>query len=157
MPQGRAVGLLHHWRQWHCTQLTGAFTQMPATAASAWCLFGGVTHQGLLVFAFSWVLTLSNYSQQLPFCLRAVSMFYEHICTLQTSQSKTSIVNGAIIWQPRPCAPLTRCSFLNHLCFPISSCLPFNDTLYGLLVCVPDTACSLMKQQQPRCKVSPTD
>lgn len=101
-----------------------------------------LTHQGLLVFGLSWVLTCSNYS----FSLRAVCVFHEHIRTLQTSQSKTSIVKGAITWQPRPCAPLTRCSFLNHLCFPISSCIPFNDALYGLLVCVTDAVCSLMKQ-----------
>lgn len=105
-----------------------------------------LTHQGLLVFGLSWVLTCSNYSQQLPFSLRAVRVFHGHIRTLQTSQCKTSIVKGAITWQPRPCAPLTRCSFLNHLCFPISSCIPFNDASYGLLVCVTDAVCSLMKQ-----------
>jgi len=130
---------------------------MPTTAAEKWCLCGGVTQQGVLVFGLSWVLTLSNYSQELPFSLRAVSTFHEHIRSLQTSQGKTSIVKGAIIWQPRPCAPLTRCSFLNHFCFPVSSCIPFSGTLYRLLVCVTDTACSLMKQQQPRCKVSRAD
>lgn len=157
MSEGCAARLPHHCCRWQGRQLAGGFPQTPATAASVWCLLGGVTHQGLLVFGLSWVLTLSNYSQPLPFSLRAVSTFHEHICTLQTNQSKTRIVKGAIIWQPRPCAPLTCCSFLNHLCFPDSSCIPFNAILYGLLVCVTDAACSLMKQQQPRCKVSPVD
>lgn len=151
MSEGRAVGLPHRWRWWHSL-----------VVALRRCLqqfLEELTQQGLLVFGLSWVLTHNNYSQELPFILRAVGMFCEHTHSLPASQSKTNIVKGETVCQPRPCAPLTHCSFffLDDLCFPISSCIPFNDALYGLLACVTGAACSLMKQQQPRCKVSPAD
>lgn len=78
---------------------------------------------GLLVFGLSWALSLTNYSQQLPVGLRA--MFCEHIRTLQTSQSKNNSVKGAVFWWPRPCAPLTRCSFFEPLVLSYELVHPF--------------------------------
>lgn len=163
MSEGHAVGFLRCWRQCHCTQLTGGFVQTPAIAMSAWWLLRGVTHQGLLIFGSSWVLTLSDHSQQVPFSFQAVSTFHECICNLQTSPSNTSIVKGAIIRWPRPRAPVTYYSFFfllflfNSSCFSFSLYIPFNDTSSRLLVCVTGAVCSLMKQQQLRWQVSHTD
>lgn len=89
--------------------------------------------------------------------LAAVSVFHEHVLNLQTSQSETGTVKGAIIQQPRPCAPVTSCSFLNRSCFSIKSYISFSGIFCGLLVCVSGTACRLMKQQPPRCWVSSVD
>lgn len=54
----------------------------------------GSDPQGPLVFGLSWVLTLSNDCQQLPFSLRAVSVFCEHILPFQQARVKLVLLRG---------------------------------------------------------------
>lgn len=86
----------------------------------------------------------------------SVCFMNTHVPSKQT-KGELVLLREPLWGNPSPHALLTSCSFLNRLCFPVRSCIPFNAALYGLLVCVTVSACSLMKQQQPRCKASPAD
>lgn len=82
---------------WHRLELCMLLWWLYTGACHSSCCLGalgGVTPQGPLVFGLSWVLTLSNDCQQLPFNLRAVSVVREHILPFRQARVKLILLRG---------------------------------------------------------------